>query len=78
MKNITIELYVDRANREVHVFRESPAFGDTHEPRYNPLQRGVLNDGQHRVKFGVYNAMLSIEQIKSIARMALSAEPVPA
>jgi hypothetical protein len=74
MKNMKLEMFVDKDNRHVHVFRESPAFGDVGSLSRGHLQAGVLNDGVHRVKFGVYNATMSMDAIKAIARAALTAK----
>lgn len=75
MKNLTLEVYVDRDLKTCHCWRSAPAYGDSHEPASGAQQRLVLNDGQHRVKVGVFNATLTIEQIKGLARLALTAEP---
>lgn len=74
MRHITLELYVDRTNRTVRAFYEAPKFGSSHDIARGAVQLGVLSDGQHRVKFGVFNAMLPIEQIKVLARMAVNGE----
>lgn len=74
MKNLTLEVYVDPENRIVRCFYEAPAYGSSHDIKRGFVQSGVLNDGVHRVKFAIFNAMLPIEQIKALARMAVSGD----
>jgi hypothetical protein len=75
MKNVTLEFYLIPNSREVATFRSTPAFGESHEPTPGHRVVGVLRNEQYRVKFGVYNGVLDIEQIKDLARQALVAKP---
>lgn len=74
VKHLTIEINVIEGTGTAHVWRCAPAFGDSPEPCPCALQSGVLNDGTHRVKFGVYGAPIPLEDVKRIAREALTAK----
>ncbi len=75
MKNHTLEIYVDRAAREATCWRSSPAYGESHEPQPNFIQRMTLNDGVNRVKVAVYKQPLTLDEIKTFARIAVT-QPV--
>jgi len=72
VKHITLEIYVEPSSNTAHCLRDKPSYGETHEPTSGHRQRVVLNDGQHRVKIGVYGRTLPLEDIKRIARVAVS------
>jgi len=72
MPEMTLEVTVCRARKEAQVWRSSPAYGTSHEPRAGALWRGVLNNGQVRVKIAVYGELLTLTEIQMIARIAVS------
>lgn len=78
MKHMTIEVYLKPGSSdpcEAALFRSTPAFGDSHEPHPESRhQRVTLNNGEVRVKVGVYNGTLTLDEIKAIARHALTAK----
>lgn len=71
LKEITIEIYPNYEDMELDVWRSAPAYGQSHQCAAGARQYGTLKNDTHRVKFAVFNATLSIELIKSIARMAI-------
>lgn len=74
MREMTLEITPDRETRQVHVWRSAPAFGSSHEPAPGAVWRGVLNNGEIRVKVGVYGSMLALDEIRMLARIALTAK----
>lgn len=72
MREMTLEVTVCRARKTAHTWRSAPAYGTSHEPRAGALWRGVLNNGQVRVKIGVYGEMLTLPEIQMIAGIAVS------
>lgn len=72
MKNVTLEIYVDLSSNVAHCLREMPAYGDTHQPTPGHVQCATLNDGQHRVKVAVYHRKISLDDMKRLARLALT------
>ena len=71
MKHLTLEIYPAPDSREISVWRSAPAFGDSHAPAAGSVQHGVLNDGVHRVKFAVFNAMLPLSTIQDVGAHGL-------
>jgi hypothetical protein len=72
MPEMTLEVTVCRAEKRADVWRDKPAYGRSHEPRAGALWRGVLNNGQVRVKIGVYGELLTLPELQMIARIAVS------
>jgi len=74
VKNVTIEMYVDRLNRTIHCLYSAPSYGESLEIPRGYKQRLVLNDGLHRVKIGVFNATLPLEAVKMLARTVITSK----
>jgi len=74
MIEMLIEIYPDVKRHEIHVIRCAPKFGKPHDAPKGGKQYGTLCNGTHRVKFAVFNAMLTLPAIKALARMAITSE----
>jgi len=72
MPEMTLEIHANRAKKEARVWRCAPAFGASPEPPSGAVWRGVLNNGQMRVRIGVYGDALTLPEIQLLAKIAVS------